>query len=200
MDAMLSRLWGARHGRLGSGTGELLSAAMRAGQFSRSDLGEGRRTFRAVKQMSKRGYIERVGLRSAGCRYRVTLRGRCQVACSALRLRFVSLCVLAEARAMHAMQDECGAAREYPVCLLETSLEGLYAAKTVRNAASALCSAGLAEPVRDGVIRLRAGDFGGFEPVLDELHEWTAGVRDRISMAALGDWRAVAALRGGARR
>ena len=197
MDAMLSCFWGARHGRLGAKTGKLLSAVVSAGQFSSSDLGDGRWVYRAMHQMARRGYIERVDGRSVGCRYRVTLRGKCLAACHSLRLRFVSLCVLAEARAMHAMQDECGVAREYPVCLLATSLEGLYAAKTVRNAASALCSMGLADPVRDGVIRLRANDFGTFESVLDELHEWTAGVRDRISMSALGDWRAVAALRGG---
>ena len=197
MDAMLSCIWGARHGRLGATTGKLLSAVVHAGQFSSSDLGDGQWVYKAINKMARRGYIERVDGRSVGCRYRITLRGKCLAVCHVLNLRFVSLCVLAEARTMHAMQDECGVAREYPVCLLETSLEGLYAAKTIRNAASVLCSLGLADPVRDGVICLRTSDFGEFESVLDELHEWTAGVRDRISMAALGDWRAVAALRGG---
>lgn len=196
MDPMLARLWGARQHRPGTELESRLCEAVRAGSFSSLDLGGGQRAHKAVARMAARGYVERVDRRSPGCRYRVTLRGKCKVACCALRLPFVPLCALAEARAMHAMQDECGAPREYPVCLLADSLEGLYSAKTVRNSASVLCSAGLAEPVRAGVIRLRPRGYGWLGPVLDELHEWTAGARDRISAAALGDWRAVAALRG----
>lgn len=195
MDPMLARLWDSRHNRRGRRLEARLESMM-CGPAASFDLGGGPGAYRALRRMAAFGYVERVGGRAPGCRYRITLRGKCRVACSALGLRFLSLCVLAEARAMHAMQDERGIPREYPVCLLETALEGVYSAKTVRNAASALCSAGMAVPVRRGAVRLVREGFGRFEPVLAELHEWTAGVRDRISMSAMGDPRAVAALRG----
>lgn len=196
MDRMLARLWGSKHKRRGAATEGFLAAMMHGGTVASSDLGGGQRAYETLSRMARRGYVERQGGRSAGCRYRITLRGKAKAACCALRLGFVALCALAEARAMHAMQDECGVAREYPVCMLERALEGLYAPKTVRNAASELCAAGMAAPVREGVISLRAGRFGGFEPVLDELHFWVAGAREQISAAALGDPRSVAALRG----
>lgn len=195
MDPMLLRLWDSRHNRRGRRLEAHLESMMR-GPAASFDLGGGQAAYRALRRMAGLGYVERLDGRGPRCRYRITLRGKCRVACGALGLRFLSLCVLAEARAMHAMQDERGIPREYPVCLLEAALEGVYAAKTVRNAASALCSAGMARPVRRGALRLSPARFGRFEPVLCELHEWTAGVRDRISMSAMGDPRAVAALRG----
>lgn len=149
-------------------------AALR-GTFASSDLGGGRKGYLAARALVRMGYAERLERRSSGCRYRATLLGRCMAAGARLGVGFVPLCAAAEARAMHLMQDECGAARAYPVYLLQEALERLYSAKTVRNSASALCSAGVAERVRGGALRLLTDDFGGFEPALAELHEWVAG-------------------------
>ncbi len=178
MTDSMARARGARR-RLACSWAEAWVGAALRGTFSSSDLAGGRRGYRAACVLSRLGYAERLGRRSSGCRYRATLLGRCMAAGARLGVGFVPLCVAAEARAMHLMQDECGADRAYPVYLLQEALEGLYSAKTVRNSASALCSAGMAERVRGGALRLLTDDFGGFEPALAELHEWVAGARDR---------------------
>ena len=188
MTDSMARARGARRRLAGPRSEAWIGAALR-GTFASSDLGGGRPGYRAAGVMVRMGYAERLGRRSAGCRYRATLLGRCMAAGARLGVGFVPLCLAAEARAMHLMQDECGADRAYPVYLLQEALEGLYSAKTVLNSASALCSAGMAERVREGALRLLTDDFGGFEPALAELHEWVAGARDRAGAAALSGGR-----------
>lgn len=178
MTDSMERARGARR-RLACSWAEAWAGAALRGTFASSDLAGGRKGHRAARVLVRLGYAERLGRRKSGCRYRATLLGRCMAAGARLGVGFVPLCVAAEARAMHLMQDECGADRSYPVYLLQEALEGLYSAKTVRNSASALCSAGLAERVRVGALRLLIDDFGGFEPALAELHEWVAGARER---------------------
>ena len=187
MDPMLARIRGARRGRAGRASA-LCFSAMERGTFSSADLGGGPRAYRALSRMARMGYVERVGGRSPGCRYRATLWGRCKAACHALGVGPLPLCVMAEARAIHLMQDECGAERQYPVCLLRESFAGLYDPKTVRNAAAQLCSAGLAERVREGAIRLRGADCR-FGPLLGDLHEWIAGARELVGAAGPGALR-----------
>ena len=159
------------------------------GDLAARDVG-GSRAWRFIAQLAGRGDLQKVDNRHLGARYRITLQGKCRVLCHELGIKFLCLCILAEAYDVHRLQRENGCPLSYSLFETDKIFEGLYSRKTVRNSANILTSRGLAQSISNNLIRVREDTMGtldGHRAALAELHEWIPGIPVHVGRLALKD-------------
>lgn len=172
----------------GTAVARLLRLFLEAGPSPAGTVAGRRVTYAHLRHALRRGLLRSSGGPGPAV-YSVTLYGRCMLACAGLGTGMAGLCILAEARATHASQAECGCPPSYDTRWLCELLGDACPPRSAAGAARGLCRAGLAVRTGPGSIRLSAGAGPALlrhAGALDELHRWLVGMRRREAVMSVG--------------
>lgn len=120
--------------------------------------------------------------------YRLTLQGRCRVLCDWLGVRFLELCIISEAYAMHQCQARDGCRSYYPINEAYEAFGEIYTKKHVQNTMSGLCAKGFVARISSGMLGLTGCSMeklARHDGVLIELHEWIASIPSRLNVLSI---------------
>ena len=132
-----------------------------------------------VTRLVKQNYLEKIDSNHFAARYKITLYGKCRIICCKFGIKFLCLCILAEAYSIHKHQRANGCKQMYTLHDITDIFTGIFSEKTIRNAGYLLCSQRFANRTSCNMIQIKKDTLkklGKYDDVLVELHEWIISV------------------------
>lgn len=146
--------------------------------------------YKATTIFSTNGDLQKIDDQHVAARYRISLQGKCRVLCEKLQIRFLSLCILVEAYALHKLQLENGCHLSYSLFEMYKIFEEIYLPKTIRNSANILSTKGFAYSKFPNMIAIRGDvmkDLTMHDAILEEIHEWIIGIPNDLNRLTMED-------------
>lgn len=154
------------------------------------DLEKHKSKYEIITRLVMNNNLQKIDDCHMAARYKITMQGKCKILCNQFGIRFLSLCILAEAYALHKIQAENRCPLSYSLFETYRIFEGIYSQKTIRNSANILATTRLAYSKSSNMIVIRENTMKNLlqhDAVLDEIHEWIVGVPNYLSKMALED-------------
>lgn len=146
--------------------------------------------YQSIYEFVKEDCLEKIDDRHFSPRYRITILGKCRILCKRFKIRFLSLCILAEAYSLRKYQMANNCKVMYTICDMHNTFDGMYTKKTLINAKNILRSRHFVYSISNDKMKIRDDKIRELEKhdaTLEGLHECLAGVPNQINMMALKD-------------
>lgn len=147
-------------------------------------------TYHEMARLTKKNYLEKIDDCHVAPRYKITFQGKCRTLCDKFGIRFLCLCIVAEAYAVRKLQLENGCSPSYSLFEMDRIFEGIYSIKTIRNSTTILVTKKLAYSKSCHMISLREEiikDLDTHSEILDDLHTWIVGIPNYMNRLIIED-------------